>query len=372
MTSAATLGAVLLFINRTSRAVITDNVQSARVFEEELAGLGFQLKERPWYDDPGRVVAELGHNKQVATDGGLALAPGRDELAPLRGPALPADQAGAAAAPRAGPDADPGRRGDLPQLRPGRDRGRRRRPPGAPPDPRGGRAGRPPGRRRRPPGPLPPAELQGGPDPSVARRSSAVGRRHGLCASVTRTVSFGPVSAEVPRRRTAWPRWSTPPASTSPAPARPSARSSAAPGGSTRSSTTPTSGPSTTTGASSATPPARSPSCPTARSSSTPTWPSAGARASARPARRTPSSIDAARLRGRHRGPELAQARGRRQGLPDPPAGHPGTINSTKRVAVRVTWPGPTARVQRPRARRCGGGGVNPSCSKSSACPSEV
>ncbi len=59
------MGAVLLYINRTSRAVITDNVQSARVFEEELAGLGFQLKERPWYDEPGRVVEELGHNKRV-------------------------------------------------------------------------------------------------------------------------------------------------------------------------------------------------------------------------------------------------------------------------------------------------------------------
>jgi Xaa-Pro dipeptidase len=62
--------AVLLFINRTCRAVITDNVQSSRVFEEELAGLGFQLKERPWYDDPFQVVAELCHNKRIANDMG--------------------------------------------------------------------------------------------------------------------------------------------------------------------------------------------------------------------------------------------------------------------------------------------------------------
>ena len=68
-------GAILLFINRTCRAVISDNVQSSRVFEEELAGLGFQLKERPWYDDPFQVVAELCHNKRVATDmGGRLLA----------------------------------------------------------------------------------------------------------------------------------------------------------------------------------------------------------------------------------------------------------------------------------------------------------
>jgi Xaa-Pro dipeptidase len=60
--------AILLYINRTSRAVITDNVQSGRVFEEELAGLGFQLKERPWYDDSYQVMMELCHSKRVATD----------------------------------------------------------------------------------------------------------------------------------------------------------------------------------------------------------------------------------------------------------------------------------------------------------------
>jgi len=59
---------ILLFINRKSRAVVADNVQSSRVFEEELAGLGFQLKERAWFDDPLRVVAELCHNKRVVSD----------------------------------------------------------------------------------------------------------------------------------------------------------------------------------------------------------------------------------------------------------------------------------------------------------------
>jgi len=62
------VGTVLLYLNRGSRAVITDNVQSARVFEEELAGLGFQLKERPWFEDPSRVIDELGHNKRIACD----------------------------------------------------------------------------------------------------------------------------------------------------------------------------------------------------------------------------------------------------------------------------------------------------------------
>lgn len=58
----------LLYINRHSRAVVCDNVQSARLFEEELAGLGFQLKERPWYDDPSVVIAELGRHKTIGTD----------------------------------------------------------------------------------------------------------------------------------------------------------------------------------------------------------------------------------------------------------------------------------------------------------------
>src|SRR5262249_31689177 len=53
--------AVLVYVNRHCRAVVTDNVQSARAFEEELAGLGFQLKERPWFEDPVRVIDELAH-----------------------------------------------------------------------------------------------------------------------------------------------------------------------------------------------------------------------------------------------------------------------------------------------------------------------
>jgi Xaa-Pro aminopeptidase len=68
---ASDTSSVLLYINRSCRAVITDNVQSARVFEEELAGLGFQLKERAWYDNPEQMVSELCHGKHVASDTGL-------------------------------------------------------------------------------------------------------------------------------------------------------------------------------------------------------------------------------------------------------------------------------------------------------------
>jgi Xaa-Pro dipeptidase len=81
---ASELSSVLLYINRTSRAVITDNVQSARVFEEELAGLGFALKERPWFEEPSRVVAELGHNRRVACDLGPPCSPWAGEADAIR------------------------------------------------------------------------------------------------------------------------------------------------------------------------------------------------------------------------------------------------------------------------------------------------
>ncbi len=108
---------ILLYISRTSRAVVADNVQSSRVFEEELAGLGFQLKERPWYDDPQQVIAELCHNKRVATDlGQMRLLPGAPgDRRPVQ-PASAVDHDRAAAAARAGPDAEPGGRGDVPEL----------------------------------------------------------------------------------------------------------------------------------------------------------------------------------------------------------------------------------------------------------------
>ncbi len=89
------MGTVLLYINRTSRAVVTDNVQSARVFEEELAGLGFQLKERPWYDEPSRIIEELGHSKRVIGDFGPCRSPWTrevDSLRALRRPMTPLER----------------------------------------------------------------------------------------------------------------------------------------------------------------------------------------------------------------------------------------------------------------------------------------
>jgi|GEM_PF-175058 len=65
------LSAALVLVNRHCRALICDNVQTARLFEEEVAGLGFQLKERPWRTDPFAFALELARDKKYATDCGL-------------------------------------------------------------------------------------------------------------------------------------------------------------------------------------------------------------------------------------------------------------------------------------------------------------
>ncbi len=80
-------GSVSIFVNRQSRAVLADNVQSPRIFEEELAGLGFHLKERPWHEPIEPVVASLVRGKKVATDAAwpsLGLPDETDRLRSLR------------------------------------------------------------------------------------------------------------------------------------------------------------------------------------------------------------------------------------------------------------------------------------------------
>jgi Xaa-Pro aminopeptidase len=187
---------ILLFINRTSRAVIADNVQSSRVFEEELAGLGFQLKERPWYDDPFQVAAELCHNKRVANDMGgpgcSQLRRGADALRALRWRLTPLERQRLR---------ELGRTLTLAVEATCRnfDRGEREADVAGHLAHRLIREG------------VVPVDLRVAGDnrlaryrqpsfkasPILRRATVAVtGRRHGLCASVTRTVSFGPVDRE--------------------------------------------------------------------------------------------------------------------------------------------------------------------------------
>jgi Xaa-Pro aminopeptidase len=188
--------AILIFVNRTSRAVIADNVQSNRVFEEELAGLGFQLKERPWYEDSYQLIAELCHSKRVATDLGAngcsqvrregdALKNLRRGLTSLERQRLrELGRTLSLAVEATCRNFDPGEReadvaGHLAHrlIREG----------------------------------VIPVDLRVASDDRLARfrqptfKASPIhkratiavtGRRHGLCASLTRTVSFGPIDAE--------------------------------------------------------------------------------------------------------------------------------------------------------------------------------
>jgi Xaa-Pro dipeptidase len=57
-----------LFITREARVALCNSVDSLQVFDRELSGLGFQLKERPW-DEPRQVlVQDLCRGRRVATD----------------------------------------------------------------------------------------------------------------------------------------------------------------------------------------------------------------------------------------------------------------------------------------------------------------
>ncbi len=65
------LGAAAIYVTPRARALICDNVQGPRLFDTELDGLGFQLKERPWHEEPLRVLDELTRGRRVAGDQSL-------------------------------------------------------------------------------------------------------------------------------------------------------------------------------------------------------------------------------------------------------------------------------------------------------------
>lgn len=57
-----------LFITGDARVVVTNNVDSAQLFERELHGMGFQLKERPWQEPTPLLVEDLCRGRTVASD----------------------------------------------------------------------------------------------------------------------------------------------------------------------------------------------------------------------------------------------------------------------------------------------------------------
>ncbi|MBI2807572.1 MAG: hypothetical protein HYX68_21535 [Planctomycetes bacterium] len=58
----------VLFFTPESRWLVGSNVDSQRLFDEELDGLGFQLKEWPWHLGRAGLLADLCQGRNVATD----------------------------------------------------------------------------------------------------------------------------------------------------------------------------------------------------------------------------------------------------------------------------------------------------------------
>ncbi|HEV3446847.1 MAG TPA: M24 family metallopeptidase [Gemmataceae bacterium] len=57
-----------LYFTADQRWVIASNVDAQRLFDEELNGLGFQLKEWPWHWGREQLVADLCHNRKMISD----------------------------------------------------------------------------------------------------------------------------------------------------------------------------------------------------------------------------------------------------------------------------------------------------------------
>jgi Xaa-Pro aminopeptidase len=57
-----------LFITHDARVLVTDNVNSPLLFDHQLPGLGFQLKERPWHHPRRQLVEDIVRGRNVAGD----------------------------------------------------------------------------------------------------------------------------------------------------------------------------------------------------------------------------------------------------------------------------------------------------------------
>jgi Xaa-Pro dipeptidase len=57
-----------IYLQNSHRWLLCCNVDTQRLFDEELDGLGFQLKEWPWHWGRSQLLADLCHGKKVASD----------------------------------------------------------------------------------------------------------------------------------------------------------------------------------------------------------------------------------------------------------------------------------------------------------------
>lgn len=59
-----------LFVTPEARVIVCSNADTAQFFESDVAGLGFQLKERPWFEPRSVMVSDLCRGRRVASDTG--------------------------------------------------------------------------------------------------------------------------------------------------------------------------------------------------------------------------------------------------------------------------------------------------------------
>lgn len=60
-----------LFITPEARVVVTNNVDAVQLFEHDLTGLGFQLKQRAWHESHTLLLQDVCRGRTVASDTGL-------------------------------------------------------------------------------------------------------------------------------------------------------------------------------------------------------------------------------------------------------------------------------------------------------------
>lgn len=59
-----------IFCTKDARVVVTNNVDAPQLFERELFGLGFQLKQRAWHEPHPTLLADLCRGRKVLSDNG--------------------------------------------------------------------------------------------------------------------------------------------------------------------------------------------------------------------------------------------------------------------------------------------------------------
>ena len=66
-----------IFVTPEARLIACSNANTSQFFESDIAGLGFQLKERPWFEPRSIMISDLCRGRRVASDTGVN---GSDEV----------------------------------------------------------------------------------------------------------------------------------------------------------------------------------------------------------------------------------------------------------------------------------------------------